>query len=126
MAEAPRFGIMNVNENDDIYEFEEKPKKPKSNLASMGIYIFTWKKLREYLIADEEDEKSANDFGKNIIPAMLNAGEKMTAYRFKGYWKDVGTIDSLWDALSRQRHRSVRQRVAHLCPHPHQAPSLHG
>ena len=98
MAEAPRFGIMNVDENDDIYEFEEKPKKPKSNLASMGIYIFTWKKLREYLIADEEDEKSANDFGKNIIPAMLNAGEKMTAYRFKGYWKDVGTIDSLWDA----------------------------
>ena len=98
MAEAPRFGIMNVDEKDDIYEFEEKPKKPKSNLASMGIYIFTWKKLREYLIADEEDEKSANDFGKNIIPAMLNAGEKMTAYRFQGYWKDVGTIDSLWDA----------------------------
>ena len=98
MAEAPRFGIMNVNENDDIYEFEEKPKKPKSNLASMGIYIFTWKKLREYLIADEEDEKSSNDFGKNIIPAMLDAGEKMTAYRFQGYWKDVGTIDSLWDA----------------------------
>ena len=98
MAEAPRFGIMNVNENDDIYEFEEKPKKPKSNLASMGIYIFTWKKLREYLIADEEDEKSSNDFGKNIIPAMLDAGEKMTAYRFKGYWKDVGTISSLWDA----------------------------
>ena len=80
MEEAPRFGIMNVDENDDIYEFEEKPKHPKSNLASMGIYIFTWKKLREYLIA------------------MLNAGEKMTAYRFKGYWKDVGTIDSLWDA----------------------------
>ena len=77
MAEAPRFGIMNVDENDDIYEFEEKPKKPKSNLASMGIYIFTWKKLREYLVADEADEKSSNDFGKNIIPAMLNAGEKM-------------------------------------------------
>ena len=98
MEEAPRFGIMNVDENDDIYEFEEKPKKPKSNLASMGIYIFTWKKLREYLVADEADEKSSNDFGKNIIPAMLNAGEKMTAYRFQGYWKDVGTIDSLWDA----------------------------
>ena len=98
MAEAPRFGIMNVDENDDIYEFEEKPKKPKSNLASMGIYIFTWKKLREYLVADEADEKSSNDFGKNIIPAMLNAGEKMTPYRFQGYWKDVGTIDSLWDA----------------------------
>ena len=98
MSDAPRFGIMNVDENDDIYEFEEKPKKPKSNLASMGIYVFTWSKLREYLIADEADEKSSNDFGKNIIPAMLDAGEKMTAYRFHGYWKDVGTIDSLWDA----------------------------
>lgn len=98
MEEASRFGIMNVDENDDIYEFEEKPKHPKSNLASMGIYIFTWSKLREYLIADEADEKSSNDFGKNIIPAMLDAGEKMTAYRFQGYWKDVGTIDSLWEA----------------------------
>ena len=96
--EAPRFGIMNVDENDMIYEFEEKPKKPKSNLASMGIYIFNWKQLREYLIADEADEKSSNDFGKNIIPAMLNNGERMAAYRFSGYWKDVGTIDSLWDA----------------------------
>ena len=83
MEEASRFGIMNVDENDDIYEFEEKPKHPKSNLASMGIYIFTWSKLREYLIADEADEKSSNDFGKNIIPAMLDAGEKMTAYRFQ-------------------------------------------
>lgn len=98
MAEASRFGIMNVDENDRIYEFEEKPKKPKSNLASMGIYIFTWSKLRQYLIADEADEKSVNDFGKNIIPAMLDAGEMMSAYRFSGYWKDVGTIDSLWDA----------------------------
>ena len=98
MEEAPRFGIMNVDENDDIYEFEEKPKKPKSNLASMGIYIFTWSKLRDYLIADEADEKSSNDFGKNIIPAMLGAQEKMTVYRFRGYWKDVGTIDSLWEA----------------------------
>ena len=98
LEEASRFGIMNVDGEDMIYEFEEKPKKPKSNLASMGIYIFTWKKLREYLVADEADEKSSNDFGKNIIPAMLNAGEKMTAYRFQGYWKDVGTIDSLWDA----------------------------
>ena len=98
MAEASRFGIMNVDENDRIYEFEEKPKKPRSNLASMGIYIFTWSKLREYLIADEADEKSANDFGKNIIPSMLDAGETMSAYRFSGYWKDVGTIDSLWDA----------------------------
>ena len=98
MEEAPRFGIMNVDENDMIYEFEEKPKKPKSNLASMGIYIFNWKQLREYLIADEADEKSSNDFGKNIIPAMLANSERMAAYRFSGYWKDVGTIDSLWDA----------------------------
>ncbi len=96
--EAPRFGILNVKDQDMIYEFEEKPKNPKSNLASMGIYIFTWSKLREYLIADEADEKSSNDFGKNIIPSMLNAGEIMAAYRFQGYWKDVGTIDSLWDA----------------------------
>ena len=98
MEEAPRFGIMNVDKNDNIYEFEEKPRNPKSNLASMGIYIFTWSKLREYLIADENDPDSSNDFGKNIIPAMLGAGEIMTAYRFQGYWKDVGTIDSLWDA----------------------------
>ena len=98
MEEASRFGIMNVDENDDIYEFEEKPKHPKSNLASMGIYIFTWSKLRDYLMSDEANEKSNNDFGKNIIPNMLAAGEKMTAYRFVGYWKDVGTIDSLWDA----------------------------
>ncbi len=98
MDEASRFGIMNVDETDRIYEFEEKPKNPKSNLASMGIYVFTWSKLREYLIADEADENSSNDFGKNIIPNMLNAGETMSAYRFSGYWKDVGTIRSLWDA----------------------------
>lgn len=98
MEEAPRFGIMNVDEDDMIFEFEEKPKRPKSNLASMGIYIFTWEKLRAYLVADEADPKSRNDFGGNIIPNMLSAGEKMAAYRFEGYWKDVGTIDSLWDA----------------------------
>ena len=96
--EASRFGIMNVDKNDIITEFEEKPKEPKSNLSSMGIYIFTWQKLRQYLIADEADPDSSNDFGKNVIPAMLNAGEKMAAYRFEGYWKDVGTLDSLWDA----------------------------
>ena len=96
--EAFRFGIMNVDETDTIVEFEEKPKNPKSNLASMGIYIFSWQKMRAYLIADENDETSSNDFGKNIIPNMLNAGEKMVAYRFEGYWKDVGTLDSLWDA----------------------------
>ncbi len=98
MEEASRFGIMNVNENDQIYEFEEKPKHPKSNLASMGIYIFTWSKLRKYLLDDDADPNSSNDFGKNIIPAMLAKKEILTAYRFKGYWRDVGTIDSLWDA----------------------------
>ena len=97
-SEASRFGIMNVDGDDNITEFAEKPKEPKSNLASMGIYIFTWAKLRAYLIADEAREGSSNDFGKDIIPAMLNAGEKMVAYRFEGYWKDVGTLDSLWDA----------------------------
>ena len=98
LEEATRFGIMNVDEHDRIYEFEEKPKHPKSNLASMGIYIFTWKKLRQALIDDEADPNSSNDFGKNIIPNLLAAGEKLVAYRFHGYWKDVGTIDSLWDA----------------------------
>ncbi len=96
--EAPRFGIMAVDGEDNIVEFQEKPKQPKSNLASMGIYVFTWKKLREYLVNDEKDPKSSNDFGKNIIPNMLGAGEKMIAYRFDGYWKDVGTLESLWDA----------------------------
>ena len=98
MEEATRFGIMNLGEDGYVCEFEEKPKQPKSDLASMGIYIFNWKKLREYLIADENDPNSSKDFGKNIIPNMLAAGEKMMAYRFQGYWKDVGTINSLWDA----------------------------
>ncbi|MBQ7895510.1 MAG: glucose-1-phosphate adenylyltransferase [Oscillospiraceae bacterium] len=98
MEEASRFGIMNIGEDGSICEFEEKPKQPKSDLASMGIYIFNWKKLREYLIADENDPNSSKDFGKNIIPNMLNAGEKMWPYRFEGYWRDVGTITSLWDA----------------------------
>ena len=98
VLEASRFGIMNTDENNRIVEFEEKPKVPKSNKASMGIYIFKKEKLVEYLKADNEDPKSQNDFGKNIIPNMLNAGEKMVAYPFKGYWKDVGTIDSLWEA----------------------------
>lgn len=96
--EASRFGILNTNPDGSIYEFDEKPAVPKSTLASMGIYIFTWEKLRKYLIADEEDPTSSNDFGKNVLPAMLNAGERMFAYRFEGYWKDVGTIDSLWEA----------------------------
>ncbi len=98
MEEASRFGILNTNEDGSIYEFDEKPKVPKSNKASMGIYVFTWEKLRKYLEADEEDPKSQNDFGKNVLPAMLNAGEKMFAYQFEGYWKDVGTIDSLWES----------------------------
>ena len=98
LEEATRFGIMNVDENDQVYEFEEKPKHPKSTLASMGIYVFSWKKLRQYLIDDEADPNSSNDFGKNIIPNMLAAGEKLMTYRFQGYWKDVGTINSLWDA----------------------------
>ena len=96
--EASRFGIMNVDSEDTIVEFEEKPKAPRSNLASMGIYIFTWKKLRAYLLSDAADPASSNDFGKNIIPTMLASGEKMAAYRFGGYWKYVGTLDSLWDA----------------------------
>ena len=98
LEEASRFGIMNTDENDRIVEFEEKPAKPKSNKASMGIYIFKREKLVDYLKADAKDPKSSNDFGKNIIPNMLNAGEKMMAYPFKGYWKDVGTIASLWEA----------------------------
>ncbi len=98
MEEATRFGIMNLGEDGYVNQFEEKPKQPKSNLASMGIYIFNWKKLREYLIADEADPNSSKDFGKNIIPNMLNAGEKLWPYKFKGYWRDVGTITSLWDA----------------------------
>lgn len=98
MEEASRFGIMNAYPDGKIYEFEEKPQNPKSDLASMGIYIFTWKKLKKYLEDDEADPISQKDFGKNIIPAMLDAGEQMYAYPFEGYWKDVGTIDSLWEA----------------------------
>ena len=98
MEEATRLGIMSTGENGYINEFEEKPKHPKSNLASMGIYIFDWQKLRQYLIEDENDPKSSKDFGKNIIPNMLAAGENLWPYRFKGYWRDVGTIKSLWDA----------------------------
>lgn len=98
MEEASRFGIMSCEEDGKIYKFEEKPKNPTSTLASMGIYIFNWKKLREYLLADDKDENSDKDFGKNIIPNMLKAGERMYAYTFDSYWKDVGTIDSLWEA----------------------------
>lgn len=98
MEDASRFGIMNADENDKIYEFEEKPEHPKSNLASMGIYIFNWKLLRKMLLADMKNADSSHDFGKDIIPTMLNDGKSLYAYKFKGYWKDVGTIDSLWEA----------------------------
>lgn len=96
--EASRFGIMNVDENGLIIEFEEKPANPKTNLASMGIYIFKYDVLKKYLDEDEHDPKSANDFGKNVIPKMLENGEKMCSYTFEGYWKDVGTVQSLWEA----------------------------
>lgn len=98
LEEASRFGIMNANEDYEIYEFEEKPKHPKSTLASMGIYIFTWEVLRQFLIKDEADKTSNNDFGKNIIPSLLASGKKLMAYPFDGYWKDVGTVESLWQA----------------------------
>ena len=98
MEEATRFGIMNTDENDVIYEFEEKPANPKSNLASMGIYVFNWDKLKKYLTEDEKKENSSNDFGKDVIPAMLSNNELMRVYRFNDYWKDVGTVNSLWDA----------------------------
>ena len=96
--EASRFGIMNTNPEGEIIEFEEKPQKPKSNKASMGVYIFTWEKLRHYLTEDEADKNSSNDFGKNIIPNMLRDKQTLVAYDFNGYWKDVGTIESLWEA----------------------------
>lgn len=98
MEEASRFGVMNTNENLRITEFEEKPAIPKSNLASMGVYIFNWPTLKEYLIRDEEDPESSKDFGKNVIPAMLNDNKRLYAYKYLGYWKDVGTIESLWEA----------------------------
>lgn len=98
LSEASRFGIMSVDEQDRIFKFTEKPKEPDSTKASMGIYIFNKDKLQSYLEADEADPLSSNDFGKNVIPAMLGAGEKMYAYAFDGYWKDVGTISSLWEA----------------------------
>ena len=98
LKEASRFGIMNTNKDGSIYEFEEKPEKPKSTLASMGIYIFTYKELRKYLIEDAKDENSKHDFGMNIIPMMLEDKKKLYAYEFSGYWKDVGTVESLWQA----------------------------
>lgn len=98
LEEAPRFGILNTNPDGSIYEFDEKPAVPKSTNASMGIYVFSFDKLKKYLTLDAENAKSSNDFGKDVLPAMLDAGERMFAYQFEGYWKDVGTIDSLWEA----------------------------
>ena len=98
MEEASRFGIMITDDDDNIIDFEEKPANPRSTLASMGIYIFSWPRLRELLVADMDDPNSDHDFGKNIIPTLLNAGDKLVAFKFEGYWKDVGTIDSLWEA----------------------------
>ncbi|MCH5209822.1 MAG: glucose-1-phosphate adenylyltransferase [Oscillospiraceae bacterium] len=126
--EASRFGIMNVDDEGTIVEFEEKPAEPKSNLASMGIYIFSYDALKRYLTDDEHDPTSDNDFGKNIIPKMLSNGEKMISYRFEGYWKDVGTIQSLWEANMdlldeppkfdlNDRHWSIYSRNLALAPH---------
>jgi glucose-1-phosphate adenylyltransferase len=98
LKEASRFGIMNTREDNSIYEFDEKPKQPKNDLASMGVYLFNWEVLKKYLVEDEKNKSSSHDFGKNIIPAMLSAGIELYAYPFKGYWKDVGTIESLWQA----------------------------
>ncbi len=96
--EASRFGVIHVDNKMEVKEFDEKPEKPKSNLASMGVYVFNWKKLKAYLESDNISEESSHDFGKDILPAMLENGEKMVAYPFKGYWKDVGTVESLWEA----------------------------
>lgn len=98
LEEASRFGILNTNEDGSIYEFDEKPKVPKSTKASMGIYVFNWDKLKKYLNEDEKNKKSSNDFGKDVLPAMLSDGGRMFAYEFQGYWKDVGTVDSLWES----------------------------
>ena len=121
--EASRFGLMVADETDRITEFQEKPPVPKSNLASMGIYIFNWDVLKKYLIEDEADPNSKNDFGMNIIPALLRDGRKMYAYRFAGYWRDVGTIDSLWEATwkcwtRKLRHRYLRREMENLQPQP--------
>lgn len=128
IGEASRFGIMNTKEDNKIYEFEEKPREPKSNKASMGIYIFRWDKLKNYLEMDEKLASSSNDFGKNIIPAMLAAGERMYTYPFYGYWKDVGTVESLWEAqmdlltgkeniLTSDRHWAIYANNPVLLPH---------
>ena len=112
IKEASRFGIMNTDGNGHIVEFEEKPANPKSNLASMGIYIFTWKTLRRLLIADQKSNESSHDFGKDIIPTLLGEGKTLMAYEFQGYWKDVGTIDSLWEANMDLLHRKTELNLS--------------
>ena len=108
LEEANRFGIMNVDENMRISEFDEKPENPKNDMASMGVYVFTWSKLKKYLIEDSKNKASSNDFGKNVIPAFLEKGEKVYAYPFEGYWKDVGTIESLWEANMELLHENPK------------------
>ncbi|UQZ86257.1 Glucose-1-phosphate adenylyltransferase [Paenibacillus konkukensis] len=127
MKEASRFGITRVDENGLITEFEEKPQQPKSNLASMGIYIFSWDVLKQYLISDEQNPASHNDFGKDIIPSMLDDGLRIFAYRFNGYWKDVGTVNSLWEAhmdlLSENAPFSLHDHKWRIyAQNPHQPP----
>lgn len=127
LSDATRFGILNIGLGGFVEQFEEKPKHPKSDLASMGIYIFTWEKLKKYLIEDELDPNSDKDFGKNIIPTMLDSGEKILPYEFDGYWRDVGTITSLWDANMDMLHDSrldmrdtswpIKSNTPALCPH---------
>ena len=114
MKEASRFGIMNTDDEGHIVEFEEKPEHPKSNLASMGIYIFNWKLLRKELLDDAKKTDTSHDFGKDIIPSYLNQGKNLMAWKFEGYWKDVGTIDSLWEANMIQTGRSIR-KIFLLC-----------
>ena len=124
--EASRFGILNTDSDGKIFEFEEKPKKPQNNLASMGIYIFNWELLKEYLHEDENDPHSSNDFGKDIIPKMINNGHRVYAYKFDGYWKDVGTVQSLWEAnmdlLTAKPQLELHDRMAHLFQNPDQPP----
>lgn len=125
IEEASRFGILNTYDNGEIYEFDEKPAVPKSTKASMGIYVFSWNKLRKYLIEDENNPESDHDFGKNVLPLMLECGERMFAYEFEGYWKDVGTIDSLWDANMDILNPHVQLDLKNICSRNRMLPPHH-
>ena len=125
LEEASRFGILNTYENGEIYEFDEKPAHPKSTKASMGIYVFSWNKLRKYLIEDEQNPDSDHDFGKNVLPLMLASGERMFAYGFEGYWKDVGTIDSLWDANMDILNPNINLDLKDICSRNRMLPPHH-